>query len=287
MLFVNGGKGTAENILRKTAYVDEIHFHEGVILPSWLDLNVTELCNRTCEFCPRSDPNSYPNQNLHMSLDLVSKIANELIALNYKGGVNLCGYGEALLYPDLCELVSRFKHKIQVELVTNGDKLDPYLIGELYDAGLKLFCVSLYDGPEQVEKFTDLFNCSGIPEKAWLLRERWFGEDENFGLMLTNRAGTINIGSDPKDFKAKPCLYLAYSIMIDWNGDFLLCCQDWNKKLRFGNLNDSNLFSIWKDPLYSKMRARLIKGDRSKPPCNVCNVKGVVHGYNHSYAWID
>ena len=33
-----------------------------------VELNTTELCNRKCPFCPRVDPKTYPNQNIHMDV---------------------------------------------------------------------------------------------------------------------------------------------------------------------------------------------------------------------------
>ena len=33
-----------------------------------VEFNPTELCNRTCHFCPRVDPEVYPNRKLHLSL---------------------------------------------------------------------------------------------------------------------------------------------------------------------------------------------------------------------------
>ena len=61
-----------------------------------IDLMVTELCNLSCEFCPRSK--GYPNQNLHMDLSVIRKIANELAKLEYKNRIVFCGFGEPLLY---------------------------------------------------------------------------------------------------------------------------------------------------------------------------------------------
>ena len=37
------------------------------LLPQIISINPTELCTRRCEFCPRADPNVYPNRNLNMS----------------------------------------------------------------------------------------------------------------------------------------------------------------------------------------------------------------------------
>ena len=29
-----------------------------------IEINITELCNRICSFCPRANPDIYPNNNL-------------------------------------------------------------------------------------------------------------------------------------------------------------------------------------------------------------------------------
>ena len=72
------------NIERKSVYVDSVQMHEGNPLFSWLEINPTELCNRLCTFCPRVEPDEYPNQNLNMSVDLAKKIANELNELFFR-----------------------------------------------------------------------------------------------------------------------------------------------------------------------------------------------------------
>ena len=63
-----------------------------------IDFNLTELCNRTCEFCPRHDSKIYPNKDLHMDINLLNKIIDELAILKYKNRILFCGFGEPLLY---------------------------------------------------------------------------------------------------------------------------------------------------------------------------------------------
>ena len=41
-----------------------------------LEINPTELCNRTCSFCPRGQ--GYPNKNEHISLEVIDKIFKDL-----------------------------------------------------------------------------------------------------------------------------------------------------------------------------------------------------------------
>jgi len=281
-------EATKANLRRKSAYVDSVQMRDGKPLPSWIDLSLTELCNRSagsakaCGFCPRIDPAFYPNQKLHMSLALAGKIAGELLMLDYRGVVVLCGFGEPMLHPQLVELVSLFEG-IRVEIVTNGDFLTVDKIKALKAAGLAYFVVSMYDGPEQIEKFTGRFADAGVSD--YILRDRWHTEADDFGLKLTNRGGTVTVGNqDPVDV-SRPCHYLTYQMTVDWNGDVLLCPQDWNKRLRFGNAAAQSLMEIWTAPAMHKRRLALIDGRRCESPCNGCNTDGTLHGFNHAPRW--
>lgn len=223
-------ESTKQNLRRKSHYIDVVQMIDGTPLFSWIDINITELCNRKCIFCPRIDDNFYPNQNLNISLDLIRKIATELERIKYQGAIVLCGFGEPLLHPEITEIVSILSKNARIEIVTNGDYLTPSVITNLVQAGAEYFVVSMYDGVHQVENFKSLFLDANCSDEKFILRDRWHSEADGFGLKLTNRAGTIKIGDqDPIDL-SHPCHYPAYSMTIDWNGDALLCVQDWNKK---------------------------------------------------------
>tara|TARA_Y100000739_G_C20569594_1_gene447057 strand:- start:394 stop:1275 length:882 start_codon:yes stop_codon:yes gene_type:complete len=278
-------ESTKKNLRRKSGYIDSVQIYDNQPLFSWLEINVTELCNRTCIFCPRQDPSFYPNQNLHLPLSLANKISDELGGLNYEGAVVLCGYGEPLLHPTFSSIVETISKNSRVEIVTNGDHLTSKNINKLISLGASYFVVSMYDGPEQVDKFQNMFLAAGCDESHFILRDRWHSEKDAFGLKLTNRAGTVEIGDqDPID-DSHPCHYPAYSMTIDWNGDVLLCVQDWNKRVKLGNLNFQTLLEVWLSSELAKWRKRLMEGRRSKPPCNKCNADGTLHGYNHVAVW--
>ena len=176
--------------------------------------------------------------------------------------------------------------KIRLELVTNGDRLTSNDFKRLALCGINHFVVSMYDGDHQIKHFTDLFKKAGLNKNLYTLRDRWHDSNKNFGVKLTNRAGTIDIGNQPKVSVDKPCFYPSYSMTIDWNGDVLVCMQDWNKKIKFGNIQANTLLEIWKNKIYSKYRMSLIKGSRKLSPCNKCNADGTLHGENHANAWI-
>jgi MoaA/NifB/PqqE/SkfB family radical SAM enzyme len=275
-------EATKANLRRKSAFVDRVHMRDGVPMPSLIELNLTELCNRKCVFCPRVDGNAYPNQALHMSLDLARKIADDLRGIEYRGTVTLCGYGEPMLHPKLPELVALFGD-IRVEIVTNGDFLDGKRIKQIVEAGIDYFIVSLYDGPEQIEKFEAAF--AGAECTNYLLRDRWHTEADEFGLKLTNRAGSVDIGPQEPVDQQRACFYPSYQMMIDWNGDVLLCPQDWSKLHRHGSLAFQTVMEVWTSKALHKRRMQLIAGRRCAAPCNGCNTDGQLHGFVHADIW--
>ena len=280
-------EATKANLRRKSGFVDNVQEVDGIPLFSWIDINITELCNRKCVFCPRVDENLYPNQNLNMSIALAEKISLELKDLSYKGTIIFSGFGEPTLHPQLLDLIASLRGAHHLELVTNGDKLSKSSITNLLKRGIDYFVVSMYDGPHQRQHFQQMFHEANLTEDNFILRDRWHDGTDDFGLKLTNRAGVIHAGQQPKVNVNSPCYYPAYSMMLDWNGDILLCVQDWNKRIKAGNVHTDTLWNIWRSPILSKYRRRLINSDRNTAPCNVCNADGTLHGYKHKDHWLN
>ena len=291
-------KGMKDNIERKKPSINNVVMHGDIPLFSFIELNINEICNRVCPFCPRSNPEQYPNQNIHMSVELAKNISEQLADINFTGIVNISGTGEPLLTKHVVDIVKQFGNKgIHIEIVTNGDMLvskkGTKLIKDLYSAGLCQFVVSMYDGPEQIEQFNTLFASCGIDKGSYSLRDRWYDESEDYGLLYTNRAGNIGFEHLSDISKQKlmesgksACFYTHYSMMIDWNGDALLCCQDmYNRTVNFGNVKDKSLVDIWTDAKLTEFRNKLKNGDRSLSPCSNCNANGQVFGVNHASKW--
>ena len=114
-------------IYRKKKQIDETvtMSDEGFPLPSVIEISESGMCNRKCVFCPRINPEIYPNLNLNMSVKLAQKIGEELSNINFEGVVVFSGYSEPTLCPHFEEIIKAFPKKIRLELVTNGDKLTP------------------------------------------------------------------------------------------------------------------------------------------------------------------
>lgn len=248
-----------------------------------IELNPTELCNRTCSFCPRSDPSTYPNQNLNMSLETVKQLSDQLTLAEYQGDIHITGYGEPLLNPEILDIIEILSRNFHIELITNGDRL---LKGntthqQLKSAGLNLLIVDCYDGPEHINSMTELLQTCEIPFR---IRDHYDdGSEKLIELYNFNNRGGI---FSPKE-TYRPCWLPFYKAFIDWNGDVGLCCNDWSRKqLPFGNINDCSFDKLWTSDQFVEVRKKLEKGLRKNlPACKNCNTNGTMQGYDSVAIW--
>ena len=279
-------KTIAVNIKRRTVIVDDVlSTYKNKPIPSWIELSIIDVCNRSCSFCPKSDPKVAPNTFQKMQMNLVSKLTEELKEINYKGSVVLCGYGEPMLHKDINLICKKLSEASFVEVVTNGDTLNPKQINSLFTNNVNKLLISMYDGKHQIEKFEKMIKESDVPKDFVILRDRWYDEKKDYGLKLTNRTGTISIGDQEEIGKYKKCFYPSYQFLIDWNGDIFLCPQDWQRRVTMGNMMQEHIFDIWTNKVMTKFRKNLINGKRIESPCTLCNAEGTVLGKNHALAW--
>ena len=279
-------KTIAINLKRRSVKVNDIlSTFKGKPIPSWIELSLIDVCNRTCSFCPKSDPKIAPDTHQKMQLSLIDKLCNELREIEYKGSVVLCGYGEPLLHKDINIIAKKLSEVAFVEIVTNGDPLTSKKIRELYANNANKLLISMYDGKHQIDKFNKMVKDSGVPADFVILRDRWHGSEVDYGLKLTNRTGTISIGNQEEVGKYTKCFYPSYQFLIDWNGDIFLCPQDWQRRVTMGNMMQEHIFKIWDGKIMNKFRKNLIDGKRNDNPCKMCNAEGTLLGIKHAKKW--
>ena len=244
-----------------------------------ISINPTELCNRTCPFCPRGDSKVYPNRNLHMSSVVAKKIGQDAKDISFTGELSIAGYGEPLLHNNLPEIVKHMTNDNDfkdVQIITNGDFLTHDTMKQLISAGVTRFVVSLYDGSHQREKIMNI-----APEDVQIIfRDRYYslGLSNKYGNPeLNNRCGLVN---DMKIVETinKPCYIPFNKCMIDWNGDVLLCDPDWSRDAVFGNIIESSIQDLWMSDKMKEYRVSLMNSKRCLSPCDKCDVSGDVYG---------
>ena len=274
------------NLSRRTKIVDgSPDLFEGVPMPTWVELSLIDVCNRKCSFCPKSNDSVAPDTFQSMSRSLIEKIHDDLIHIKYKGAIALCGYGEPLLHKDINWIVKKLSNVAPVEIITNGDVLTSKRMQDLYLAGVSKVLISMYDSPDQINKFKTMTKQANVPDDMIILRDRWYNADSDFGVKLTSRAGTVKTGNQRPINTSAKCYYPTYQFLVDWNGDIFLCPQDWQRRVTMGNMMQESIINIWRGRIMTKFRKNLINGKRNCSPCNSCNADGTLLGVNHAKKW--
>ena len=280
-------------ILRKSVIVDSGLTLDSsrLPLPAIVELSPSGTCNRTCDFCPRSDP-AYPKAEEFMPIDLTEKLSKQLATVEFSGLVIFSGFVEPLLDKKIYDHVALFRSHLptaRIEMVTNGDVLNNDMLRLLFSSGLSTLLISVYDGKEDADRFEKMCHDVGLQDDQFVIRNRYLPPEQDFGITMNNRAGmmdnTVFKRASLAEPLAKPCFYPDYSFFMDYLGDVLLCPHDWGKKMVVGNLYKQNFTEIWFSKLFMTARHRLNDGDRNFSPCNVCDVDGIMMGRKHAEAW--
>lgn len=262
-------------------------FESGLIGLTCIELNLTELCNRTCYFCPRHYSDVYPNRPLHMSMETLTRLITQCQLEKYEGEISLAGFGEPLLHPQLVEFVQQIANglpQVTVTLITNGDHLTPFLVEALATAGLDKIVVSCYDGPKQIPHFAQMLE-GNLP---FHLKQLWYEDSDSYKRVLrenyfNDRTGHV-VMDGPRYSGA--CYLPFYRMFLDWDGSILLCSNDWGRAVKdLPNLHQKSLRDIWRGEELKRIRGFLAQGNRTlaSEACKHCtSVCGTLMG-KHSF----
>ena len=280
-------------ILRKSMIIDNVFAlnNHHLPLPSIVELSSSGTCNRTCIFCPRSDP-TYPDIEEFMSPELTEKLGFQLAAVHFSGLVIFSGFVEPLLdkkISDHIAILRNYLPEAQIEIVTNGDVLNEERLNRLFDSGLSTLLISVYDGKEDADRFEEMCRRADLRNDQFVIRNRYLPEEQDFGITMNNRAGMMDNTVYKRPSLSEPlpkaCFYPNYNFFMDYLGDVLLCPHDWGKKMVIGNLLKQDFTEIWFSKLLMTARRRLNRSDRNFKPCSICDVEGSLMGRKHADAW--
>lgn len=212
-----------------------------------------------CSFCPRS--NGYPNSNLNMTLDTLSVITAHAKELDGDYTFHISGRGEPTLHPkfsDVLDILTPFN----VKLSTNGNRVDKYLdrIQKLKKVDYSIYDESKLTPQEAISKYN--FH---VVDKRTTTRNTYH-----------NRAGAINnelTVSNPRHPKyGLFCEKPFYVVYINYNGDYNLCCNEWDTPTVLENVHTQSIKDyLSKNNILKSFQKDLLKGQRNKSPCKECN----------------
>lgn len=256
---------------------------EGVIQ---VDINITDLCNRTCSFCPRSDASIYPNNNQNMSLELFDRVMEQIEEWRFSGNVILAGRGESTNHPQFEKIIQRLLRKpnrYKTQVTTNGWRLDRYwkYYRQLDNLVLNTYTTeedfvarrTKYPRLDNGERIEDYWKPDGNSVEAVNVLPDYpdpKGGNFRYAHKFNHRAGLIAGGTAVKG----PCIHPMRGIFINFDGELQMCCNDWSHQIGFANVKDVNMFREWRDNKeLRRISTELINGNRDAvPPCSVCDV---------------
>jgi len=234
-----------------------------------VEIDINTSCNRRCLYCPNSiyDRGLVENEKL-MPTGLFHKIIDELAEIGYNGRISPVFYGEPLLDKRIVDLMRYVRNKLpksRIVMFTNGDFLTHTKYSELVQAGVDEFIITQHgqdipDGVKDLYKYCESNECD--------LNRISYQKFSPGSELLSNRGGLIHLSVV---YSIPICAYdWITRIVINYEGDVILCCNDYFSEVKFGNIRENKLIEIWMDKTYRSIREDLRNQRYTLPICVKC-----------------
>ena len=268
-----------------------------MILFNMISIEIGSKCNRTCWFCPNAY-NERPDE--YMTSELIDKIVDELASIKYDKRVEFYIYNEPMRDERLYDIVKLFRAKLPkacLMIATNGDYVkSSKQFQKLYDSGLNQLQINVYSNVKRYRQLKGMIEeTSGELGNVYsnlAATQRVYSLEEKFDRKLTptspkigrfelsNRSGHVPLPKPIEPLK-KICVRPFRSLQINWKGEVMLCCNDYNVDVLCGDVNSNTLQEVWENnPVFASYRTKLLKKDRSGLPlCDACSFKGGEYGH--------
>ena len=248
------------------------------------ELNPIEACNRRCSFCPRVSEELFPDRyDRNMTPETYRNVLKHLQSSDFNGVVTFSGFGEPLYAKYLFEGLEIISPHYDTKLITNGDRLTTKLLIKLNQYNISLLKIDLYDGEHQFNRLKRLIKESKY-NKSLEINKVYEGYKNYY-----NRGGSVDVKSEAGFDNNRICHLPFNKLMIDWNGDYLLCMSDWFRNSDIAQDKSYNVNQMGIDEYLTspKFRAFINKMKTTKrqglTPCETCNIDGTLMGKTWDY----
>lgn len=281
------------------------HFPVKLAVPIHVDIELASACNLKCIMCPHGD-STYDNDSGIMEDSLARKLIQDCIE-NGVTSIKLSGRGEALLHRNLVEYVKMAKQGgiLDVMFNTNALLLKPSLSKALIEADLDLIIISI-DGAtketyESIRRGSDFDIVVKNVKNLLKLKKELGGSKPMVRLQFVKMKDNINefesfiqswqddvdvlVGIDysnrvkQKDKSVKQqtktgrsyCPHPFRRLSINYKGEALMCCVDWDSKYKVGDMNTESIKDVWEGRLMEYGRTCIKKLEHHKiNSCRTC-----------------
>lgn len=267
---------------------------------------VTDHCNAMCIMCPR-DKHEEARPHGIMDLQKYKRSIDEVVALGAKKIV-LTGFGEPLIDRTLEQKIVYAKSKeLNTYIITNASLLSRARAQSLIEAGLDEMRVSFYGMRpetynvvmERLDHTVTTNNLLGFlderarrglkkpkMELSYLVMKENEADVDAFRAFWEPRADAIemwkphNFGDGRNYRKRHQSIEMKMScgrpengpLQIQWNGEVIPCCYDYNNQIILGNAFETPVLEILNGEKYRLLRwAHRTKRFELFPYCNQCD----------------
>jgi len=267
---------------------------------------VTDHCNAICIMCPR-DKHEDARPHGIMDLKQYKRSIDEVVALGAKKVV-LTGFGEPLIDRTLEQKIAYAKSKnMNTYIITNGSLITRARAKSLIEAGLDEMRVSFYGMRpetynvvmERLDYHVATSNLLGFLEEralrglkkpklelSYLVMKENESDVDEFRAYWEPKADAIEIWKphnfgDGRSYRERhQAVEVKTScgrpengpLQIQWNGEVIPCCYDYNNQIILGNAFERPVLEILNDEKYRLLRwAHQTKQFRLFPYCDQCD----------------
>jgi radical SAM protein with 4Fe4S-binding SPASM domain len=257
--------------------------------PLEIQIETNTACNATCVMCPYPEVTREVEQGrMDQALyeGLLDQCAREPTLWRIEPFLNNEPFTDVRMV-DWIALAKRTVPHAMVTVTTNGSLLFPKVADRLARSGLDGVWFSVNGAsretyekimgldfdqvmanidyllsvrPPELRVFVNMIETEPMRGEIAENIARWQARGVVSGSSpLVNRAGNVR---NFEDLRYRPvakapvriCDLLYHKMYVGWNGDVLLCCMDWRRRVVLGNARRQSLRDIWHGPAYSEYR---------------------------------
>ena len=221
-------------------------------------------CNLRCSYCPNSVyERGLIKNNQEMDIELFHKIIDELPDLNWVGEIEPHSYGEPLLDERLLSLCIYTRQKLplaKIGIYSNGELLNIDWYKKLVSAGVNKFRVTQHlekesKGTLDVIRYREKHGYDNVEFTYTRLKH------------INSRGGLINVDEGRL---RQECNYPDRHVGISFDGQIMICCNDYLNEVKVGNVSNEKIIDIWKKPIYKDIRTNIRSGNFTLNICKNC-----------------
>lgn len=224
-------------------------------------------CNNRCSFCPQSH---YRKSLGEMSWDCFVTVISQLEDMKFAGRIAFFLSNEPLLDKRLLQMIRYAREHVArafLDITTNGKLLTVSVVDDLLSSGIDNITINDYRSDRDVSSDSMSQNLKEVMD-VFRFNPKVCYKPRRTDEQLPNYAGIIEqqLGDTEYGF----CNYPFRKLTIAYNGDVLLCCNDFSYKTKFGNVLTDSLVSAWNSSEYNDIRLSLLQ-DKRINLCSKCN----------------